>query len=117
MHHALRGNASRAALRYGLLRVPRIAVMVDDLYGDRACLGFVEWAARCAVETAPCRFINIGAQGAFQFVIGFFGSGEVGMAQEKTLAVVVGVDEPAGDVVGGGAAKSVRWSDHRHPRP
>ena len=43
---------------------------------------------------------DVGPQGAAELVVGVVGAGEVGVADEEALAVVVGVDEPAGDVVG-----------------
>jgi hypothetical protein len=38
-----------------------VAVVVDDLDGDLAGLGFVEGTAGGAVETGPCSFIDLGA--------------------------------------------------------
>ena len=51
------------------------------------------------VQCGPSRLVDVGLQGAFEFVIRLLGSGEVGVADEEAFAVVVGVDEPAGDVV------------------
>ena len=67
-------------------------------------LGLVERPAHRAVETAPGRFVDLGPERPLELVVGFVGPGEVGVADEEALAVVVGVDEPAGDVVGGAAA-------------
>src|SRR5688572_10553601 len=62
--------------------------------------GLVEGTADGAVETARGGLVNLGAQGTLELFVGLVGAGEVGVADEKTLAVVVGVDEPTGDVVG-----------------
>ena len=78
--------------------------MVDDFDGDLAGLGFGEWAALGAVDAGPSRFVNLGAQRALEVYVGFAGTDEVGVADEKAFAVVVGVDEPASDIVGGGVA-------------
>ena len=45
-------------------------------------------------------FVDLGAEGALEPGVGVVGAEEVGVANEEELAVVVGVDEPAGDVVG-----------------
>ena len=52
------------------------------------------------VEGRPGGFVDLGAEGALELFVGLVGAGEVGVADEEALAVVVGVDEPAGDVVG-----------------
>jgi len=44
--------------------------------------------------------VDLGSEGAFELAVGVVGSEEVGVADEEALAVVIGVDEPAGDVVG-----------------
>ncbi|NLS92977.1 MAG: hypothetical protein GXX96_12550 [Planctomycetaceae bacterium] len=75
-----------------------VAVVVDDLDGDPAGFGFGEGAAGSAVELAPGVFVDVGAQGSFEFLIRFVGTSEVGVSDKETLAVVVGVDEPARDI-------------------
>ena len=66
--------------------------------------GAGEGTADGAVERAPGRLVNLGAQGVLELFVGFVCAGEVGVAHEEALAVVVGVNEPAGDVVGGRVA-------------
>ncbi len=76
--------------------------MIDDLDRDLAFIGrFLEGDGFVRVERAPGGFVDFGAEGAFEFVVGFVGAGEVGMADDEGFFVVVGVDEPAGDVIGG----------------
>ena len=64
----------------------------------------VERPACCAVKRRPRGFVDFGTQGSLEFVVGtlavFGGTGEVGVADEAALAVVLGVDEPARDVIG-----------------
>jgi hypothetical protein len=48
-----------------------------------------------ADEMLQLRFINFGPQGAFEFVIGIFSTGEVGVTDNEAFFVVVGIDEPA----------------------
>lgn len=78
--------------------------MVDDLDGDAAGLGFFEGAGGVAVEGGPGFGVDIGFEGGFEGFVGVVLAEEVGVADEEALAVVVGVDEPAGDAVGSVAA-------------
>ncbi len=66
---------------------------------DLAAGGLWKGAAYGALEARPRRLVNLGAQRALELVVGLVRAGEVGVAHEKALTVVVGVDEPAGDVV------------------
>jgi hypothetical protein len=74
--------------------------MIDDFHGEFAGLGLIEWPAFGAIESIPRGFIDIGTQGALQFIIRFVAAGEIGVADKETLAVVIRVDEPAGDIIG-----------------
>ena len=82
--------------------------MVDDLDRDLAFGRFLERDGGIGVQRAPRGFVDFGAQGTFEFVVGFVGAGEVGVADDEGFAVVVGVEEPAGDVVGGVGADFAR---------
>ena len=77
-----------------------IPEVVDNLDGDLARLGGVEGVALGAVEGRPLGLVDLGAEGALELAVGVVGAEEVGVADEEALAVVVGVDESAGDVVG-----------------
>src|SRR5262249_10916260 len=78
-----------------------IAVVIDDLYGNLTRLRFVKGAADCAVKTRPSRFVDLGPQRPLELVVGLIRACKVGVAHEKALSVVVGIDKPARDVVCG----------------
>ena len=48
--------------------------------------------------------VDLGLECGFEALVGVILTEEVGLAHEETLFVVVAIDEPAGDVVGLGAA-------------
>jgi hypothetical protein len=73
--------------------------MVDHLHRDLAGLGRVEWAAGGGIERGPGGFVNFGAERALQLFVWVARTGEIGMADEKALAIVIRVNEPARDVV------------------
>src|SRR5688572_33501537 len=74
-----------------------VAVVVDGFDGDLTGLRYREGAADGLVEGGPGGFVDLGAEGSFELVVGLGGAGEVGVADEEGLAGVVGVDEPAGE--------------------
>lgn len=84
-----------------------IAIVIDHLDGDLSTRWPRKGAADRAVEGCPGGFINLGAEGAFELLIGFIGAGEVGVADKEAFAVILGVNEPTGDLVGGTAADLV----------
>ncbi len=71
----------------------------------------------CCRGTAQAASSISALQGSLELLVGLVGAREVGVADEEALAVVVGVDEPAGDVVGRGVADLARSSGRRRPRP
>ncbi len=73
--------------------------MIYNLHGNFACLGLVEGLALGGVKGSPGRFINFSPEGAFQFFVWLICPGEIGVPDEETLSIVIGVYEPAGDVV------------------
>ena len=73
--------------------------MVDDLDGDLARAWAREWARDRRVDGFPGLVRDVGAEGAAELVVGVIGAREVGVADEKGVAVVVGVEESGGDVV------------------
>src|SRR4051794_22228334 len=77
-----------------------VAVVVDDLHGDLAGRRRVEGLAPGTVDRLPQSFVDLGAEGPLELLEGLVGPEEVGVADEEALAVVIGVDEPTGDVVG-----------------
>ena len=74
--------------------------MVDHLHRDAARLWLVEGAGGVAVQGGPGILVDFGSEAVFEGVVGVAGAEEVGVADEKALLVVVGVDEPAGDALG-----------------
>ena len=69
------------------------------------------------VERLPGVVVHLGLEGTGELVVGLVAAEEVGVADEEGLAVVVGVDEPAGDVVGAATSGSRRCWGRRCPRP
>lgn len=76
-----------------------IAKVVDDFDGDLAGFRFVEGVTFGGVLGITGFFVDFGFEGTFEFVKGLIRSGEVGVADEETLFVVIGIDEPAGDLI------------------
>ena len=74
--------------------------MVDDLDRNTTGRGFVERAGGVAVERRPGVCVDLGLEGGLEGFVGIVGPEEIGVADEETLLVVVGVDKPAGDAVG-----------------
>jgi hypothetical protein len=68
-----------------------IAIVIDDLDRDLACLGFVEWITLGRVECRPRGFVNLSAQRAFQFFVWLVCACKVGVTHKETFAVVVRV--------------------------
>jgi hypothetical protein len=56
------------------------------------------------VEGGPGFFVDFGFEGGFEGFVGIVLTEEVGVADEETFFVVIGIDEPAGDAVGAVAA-------------
>ena len=92
-----------------------IAVVVDDFDGNLAGLGLVKGAADGGIKGLPGRFVYVGPEGAFEFFIGVASPGEVGVADEEALAVVIGVSEPAGDVVDAAVANPAWFATKKNP--
>ena len=75
--------------------------MVDHFDGDAAGGRLVEAARQVVAQRGPRVGIDLGLQGGLQRPVGVVRAEEVGVADEEALLVVVGVDEPAGDALGG----------------
>ena len=74
--------------------------MVDHLDRDAAALWLGKHYGGVTVEGGPGFRIDLGLQGGLQAFVGVVLTEEVGLPHEEAFAVVVGIDEPAGDVVG-----------------
>src|SRR6266446_6612592 len=97
--HILRGTGNALRLHSEHLH-HLVAQMVDDLYRNAAGLRFGEWTRSIAVERSPCFFVDLGFQRGLQRAVQIVCAKKIGVPDEETLFVVVGVDEPAGDTVG-----------------
>ncbi len=79
-------------------------MVVDHLDRDPATGRAREGAGDGRVERRPGGLVDVGAEGALELVVRVVGAEEVSVADEELGIVIRGVDEPAGDVVGGVAA-------------
>src|SRR5262245_50857981 len=125
--HALRFLAGLASQVAHLQHF--VAEVVDDLHGDLARLRQVERLTRRAIELRPPPLVDLCSQRLLQLLVGavvcvLAAVEEVGMADEEALAVVVGVDESARDVVGvagqhgaGARVEHVHPADRHHHLP
>jgi len=77
-----------------------IAEVVDHLDRDAAGGGFGEGPGDVAVEARPGLFVDLGLEGGLERLVGVVGAEKIGLANEKALLVIVGVDEPAGVALG-----------------
>jgi hypothetical protein len=98
-----------------------VAVVVDDLDRDPAGLRAREGSADGRVHRRPRLLADVGAEGAAELVVRVVGAGEVGMADEEGVAVVVRVEEPTRDVrdgrpVGGLVDDGLVVKDDMRPR-
>ena len=92
-----------------------VAEVVDDLYGDTARFRFGKGARDVAMERGPGFLVDLGFKGGSERAVWIIRTQEVGMADEETFFVVVGIDEPAGDAFGVVAANFTRlWVKHIH---
>ena len=76
-----------------------IAQVVDHLDRDASGGGFGEWPRRVAVQSGPSVGVDLGFERGLEGSVRVLHAEEVGVAHEKTLLVVVRVDEPTGDAV------------------
>src|SRR5690554_4161312 len=75
--------------------------MVNHLNRNSAGLRLAKRSRDITVQSFPCFPIYLGLQSDLQRFVWICGSKEVGMAHEEGFFVVVGVDKPAGNTVGG----------------
>ena len=78
-----------------------IAVVVDHLDGDSTSFRRIKRAAGGRVQFRPGRLVNLGPERPLELVVGIARTREVSVAHEEALAIIVGIDEPAGNIVGG----------------
>jgi hypothetical protein len=73
--------------------------MIDDLHSDTTRFGFGEEAGGVAIQCGLGFFVDLGFEGGLEGAVGVVCTEEVGVADEETFFVVVGVDEPASDTL------------------
>ena len=78
--------------------------MVDDFDGYAPTCGFVERPGSVAMQRFLCFSVALFFESGFQGFIRVVSAKEINVTHEKTLFVMVGVDEPAGDPLGTVAA-------------
>src|SRR5262245_34069182 len=78
-----------------------VAEVVDYFYGYAAGLGLLKRPGSVAVQRSPRVGIDFGFERGSEGAVGIVLAEEIGVADEETFFVVVGVDEPAGDAFGG----------------
>lgn len=73
--------------------------MIDDFDCKTACIGPRERARGVAIERRPGVFVDFGLERSLQRLVRIVRAHEIGVPNEKALLIIVGVDEPGGDVV------------------
>src|SRR5688572_16179443 len=76
-----------------------IAIVIDDLHGDATRVRQGEGPGDGRVQAGPGVGVDLSPESLGQALIGLLTPGEVSVPDEERGAVVVRVDEPAGDVV------------------
>ena len=98
--------------------------MIDHLHSDAARSGLGKRNGRVAVERFPGFKVYLSLERGLEALVRVVLAKEVGLAHEEALAVVVAIDEPAGNVVGlvtadfaGGGIKEILELDLYRFRP
>ena len=73
--------------------------MVDDLDSEAPCRRTRERLGNVAIERFPGFSVDLGFQAGFERLVRIVRAHEIGVADEEAFLVIVGVDEPGGDVV------------------
>ena len=74
--------------------------MVDHLHSDAARFWFVKRPGCIAFERGPGFLIDFGFEGGLEGFVRIVCTEKVGVTGEETLLVVIGIDEPAGNIAG-----------------
>ena len=85
-----------------------VAKVVDHLHRDSAWFGLGKEAGCAAVQRCPSFGVDFGLDCDLERAIGVVGTQEVGVLNEETFFVVIGVDRPAGDPLRAIAAQLAR---------
>ena len=74
-------------------------MVIDHLDSDCACLRWSERPTAGPIKGRPCLLVDLGPEGLPQASVWVVRAREVGVTHEEALAVVVRVDEPAGECI------------------
>ena len=77
-----------------------IAIVIDHFDRDAAAFRRREGPADGRVQRLPCRLVDRGFHRFPQSLIGIAAK-KIGVADEESVAVIVAIEEPTGDVLGG----------------
>jgi hypothetical protein len=101
-----------------------IPQVVDHLHSDAARSGLCKRNERVPVERFPVFKVYLSLERCLEALVGIVLAKEVGLAHEEAIAVVIAIDEPAGNVVGlvtadfaGGGIKEILELDLYRFRP
>ena len=72
--------------------------MIDHFYGDAAGFWFVKRPGCVAFERSPGFLVDFGFESGLEGFVRIICTEKVGMTGEETLFVVIGIDEPAGNI-------------------
>ena len=82
--------------------------MVDDLHGDASRFWLIKGSGGIAVKAFPSFLVDLCFESCFERFVRVAGSQEVGMTDKEAFFVVVGVDEPASNLIGVAGADITR---------
>src|ERR1700754_2399788 len=85
-----------------------VAEVIDDFDGETVRLGARKRARFVPIERRPGILVDFGFERRFERLVWVVCTHEIGVSNEETLLVIVGVDEPRSDVV---LAASADFSD------
>ena len=85
-----------------------VVEVVYDFDGDAVGGGFFECALGVAVQRCPGVGVDLGFEGGLERLVRIVCAQKLGVAHEKVVLDVVGVDEPTGDPCGPVAAHLAR---------
>ena len=72
--------------------------MIDHLHGDAAGFWLVERPGCVAFERGPGFLIDFGFEGGLEGFVRIICTEKIGVTGEETLLVIIGIDEPAGNI-------------------
>ena len=85
-----------------------ISKVIDDFDGNPPDAGFSNGREVSLWSVSHASTVNLRFQRRLERFVGVVRAEEIGVTHEKTLRVIVGIDEPAGDAVGAVAPNFTR---------